>query len=146
MRRHACLQKQERWTSRALFSLIFFLYTWAETVSECHIEGGKPGDSVGAIRNARIGTTDIYHRQRLLAYSDLDRFYTYEFCDPLPYPVRNCVITLRITPITDGNRAFVEWSATFDCDPAEYDHWTAYFANEVWSKLLESLKRRLSHP
>ena len=119
-------------------------YTWAGTVSESHIEEGKSGKEVGAVRRARLGDTNIYHRQRLLAYSDLTRSYTYEFCEPFPYPVRNCVITLRVTPVIDGNRAFVEWWGTFDCEPSEYEHWTVYFAHEVWAKLLESLKRRLS--
>jgi DNA-binding transcriptional MerR regulator len=95
--------------------------------------------------NAHLGDTSIFHRQRLLAHSDLDRFYTYKFCEPFPYPIRNCVITLRVTPVVDGNRAFVEWSATFDCEATEYDHWTIYFANEVWAKALESLKKYFSH-
>ena len=28
------------------------------------------------------------------------------------------VATLRLTPVTDGDRTFAEWSAEFDCDPA----------------------------
>jgi hypothetical protein len=119
-------------------------YTWAGTVSESYIEEGKSGVEVGAVRSARLGDSGIIHRQRLLAHSDLDRFYTYEFCEPFPYPVRNCIITLRVTPVVDGNRALVQWSGTFDCDASEYDHWTTYFAHEVWAKLLESLKQRLS--
>jgi hypothetical protein len=96
----------------------FGTYTWTGSVSESFLEEGKSGVEVGAIRNARLGDTSIFHRQRLLAHSDLDRFYTYEFCEPFPYPIRNC-------------------------EPAEYDHWTTYFANEVWAKALGSLKRYL---
>ncbi|GHO97329.1 hypothetical protein KSF_073770 [Reticulibacter mediterranei] len=118
-------------------------YTWAGTVSECHIEEGKSGTTVGAIRSARLGDTNTYHRQRLLAHSDLDRSYTYEFCEPYPYPVRDCIITLRVTPISDGNRTFVEWSGTFDCELSKRDHWTHYFAHEVWAKLLQSLREHL---
>ena len=119
-------------------------YTWAETVSESHIENGKAGDAVGAVRVARLGDTNIYHRQRLLAHSDLDRFLTYEFCEPYPYPVRIYHATLRVTPIVDGNRAFVEWWAMFDCEAAEHEHWTNYFAQEVFAKLLKSLSARLA--
>lgn len=124
----------------------FGAYTWAGSVSESSIEGGKVGAEVGAIRNARLGDTNVFHRQRLLAYSDLDRFYTYEFCEPFPYSIRNCLMTLRVTPVVDGNRAFVEWSAIFDCEAAAYDYFTMYFAHEVWEKALESLKRRLAQP
>jgi hypothetical protein len=120
----------------------FGSYTWAGSVSESFIEEGKAGTEVGAIRNARLGNTVVIHRQRLLAYSDLERFYSYEFCEPFPYPIRNCVITLRVTPIVDNNGSFVEWYATFDCDAAEYDHWTTYFPEAVWSKALAALKQR----
>lgn len=121
-------------------------YTWAGSVSESYIEEEKSGVAVGVIRNAHLGNTSIFHRQRLLAHSDLDRFYIYEFCEPFPYPVRSYVATMRVTPIIDGNRAFVEWWATFDCEASEYDHWIAYFANEVWAKALGSLKQSFSRP
>ena len=44
---------------------------WVEGIDESHIEGGKSGDAVGAIRNFSTGNTRV--RQRLLAHSDLDR-------------------------------------------------------------------------
>ena len=31
---------------------------------------------------------------------------------------RGYVATLRLTPVTDGDRTFAEWSAEFECDPA----------------------------
>jgi len=116
---------------------------WTDDPVECYIEQGKSGDAVGAIRNIRMGDTLI--RQVLLAHSDLDRFYTYEFFESIPYPVRNYQATLRLTPIVDGNRTFVEWWATFDCDPKEYDHWTAFFTNEGFAKWLNTLRSHLKH-
>ena len=47
---------------------------WVESVTESHIEDGKSGDAIGAIRNFVEYGTSI--RQRLVAHSDLDRFYT----------------------------------------------------------------------
>src|SRR5579863_6355894 len=54
---------------------------WVESVTESHIEDGKSGDAIGCIRNFVEHGSRI--RQRLLARSDLDRFYTYESCGPL---------------------------------------------------------------
>jgi Polyketide cyclase / dehydrase and lipid transport len=77
------------------------------------IEESKSGDAVGAVRSVRMGDTRI--RQRLLAHSDIDRFYTYEFCGPQRCPtLRNFRATLRATPIVDGNKAFIEWWTTYD--------------------------------
>jgi len=114
---------------------------WVDGVSESYIEEGKSGDTVGAIRNVHIG--DTYIRQRLLAHSDLDRSQTYEFCDSIPYPLSNYKASLHVTPITDGNKAFVEWEATFDCEPSECDSWAAFFASS-FAKWLESLRAHLA--
>lgn len=54
-------------------------------------------------------------RERLLALSDYDFSCTYEILES-PMGVSNYVATLKLTPITDGNRCFAEWSAEFDCD------------------------------
>jgi hypothetical protein len=114
---------------------------WVDGVDESRIEEGKSGDAVGAVRNIRMGETRV--RQRLLAHSDVERFYTYAACEPFRFPVHDFVATIRVTPIVDGNRAFVEWSATFDCGENERDHWTAFFAR-AFAGWLESLRRRLA--
>jgi len=75
---------------------------WVDGVDESRIEEGKSGDAVGAIRNVRMGETRV--RQRLLAHSDVERFYTYAACEPFRFPVRDFTATIRVTPIVDGNR------------------------------------------
>lgn len=89
---------------------------WVTSVTESHIEEGKTGDTVGAIRNFVEYGTRI--RQRLVAHSDLDRFYTYESCEPLG-AITFYQGTGRIIPIVDGNRAFMEWSVNFECPESE---------------------------
>jgi hypothetical protein len=52
-------------------------------------------------------------REQLLGLSDFD--YTCVYCLlETSLPVDNCVSTLHLTPITDGDRTFAEWSADFD--------------------------------
>jgi len=113
-------------------------YGWAGVVSETHIEENKSGDAVGCIRNVRVGDRVI--RQKLLAHSDRNRCYTYALCEPLPFPLRDYEATLRITPVTDGNRAFVEWWATFDCADNEREQWTGHFISSfgTWLEALRS--------
>jgi hypothetical protein len=76
-------------------------------------------------------------RQRLLAQSDVERSQTYEFCGPPTLPVTGFQATLRITPVIDGNRAFVEWWANFDCEAASRDELVAILRN-WFGKWLES--------
>jgi len=117
-------------------------YQWAGVVAETHIEDGRSGDAVSGIRNVDLGDRCI--RQRLLVHSDLERSYTYAFCDPIPFPVRDYQATLRVTPVVDSNRAFVEWWATFDCTDGRRDHWTSHFEKEGFAKWLASLRTHLS--
>ncbi len=114
---------------------------WTDVPIETTIEEGKAGDAVGAILH--VCSTDTNIRQQLLALSDCDRYFTYAFCGPSSPPVRHYEATLRVTPIIDGNRAFIEWWATFDCDASEYDHWTAFYANS-FAKWLGSLRTHLT--
>ena len=52
---------------------------WVASVTESHMEDGKSGDAVGAIRSFEEYGARI--RQRLLAHSDLERSYIYESCE-----------------------------------------------------------------
>src|ERR1051325_11780291 len=69
-------------------------YAWAGVESETVIEDGKMGDQVGAVRRVTYGGNVI--RQALLAHSDVERCYTYEFCGAPPFPVRDYVATIRV--------------------------------------------------
>jgi hypothetical protein len=92
---------------------------WVGGAGESAIEDGKSGDTVGCVRNVLYQERRI--RQRLLAQSDVERSLTYEFCDAATLPLTDYQATLRISDVTDGERAFVEWWATFDCDPVRRD-------------------------
>lgn len=113
---------------------------WVGGAGESRIEAGKSGDTVGAVRNV------LYHgrriRQRLVAQSDVERSQTYEFCDAPTLPMIAFRGTLRVTPVVDGNRAFVEWWADFDCDPVSRDELVATL--QGWfGKWLESLRQSM---
>jgi hypothetical protein len=89
---------------------------WVASVTESHIEDGRSGDAVGAIRSFEEYGTRI--RQRLLAHSDRDRSYVYESCGTLG-AITYYEGTARVIPIVDGNRALLEWSINFDCPPRD---------------------------
>ena len=81
-------------------------------------------------------------RQKLLAASDIDRSQSYEFCGEPPMPVQRYRATLKVTPVTEGDRAFVEWWATFDCAPGRQDEWTGFF-RDSFGRWLSSLRRHI---
>lgn len=98
----------------AVWSVIrlFDHYSWAGVPGETIIEAERQGDQVGSVRRFTRDAEAV--RQALLAHSDLDRSYSYAFLSELPMPARNYLATIRVTPVVDGERSFVEWWATFD--------------------------------
>jgi len=113
---------------------------WVDGAGESEIEAGKSGDAVGAVRNVLYQDKRI--RQRLLAMSDVERSQTYEFADAGAIPLQNYRATLRLMPIVDGDRTFVEWWATFDCESERREEQVGVF-RESFARWLGSLRRML---
>ena len=111
-------------------------------VVSSEIEDGLDGDQVGCVRSFMVDDGN-HIRERLLAHSDTDRFYTYNF-EKTHFDVDSYHATLRVTPVTDGNTAFVEWWTTFDSDRDRIAYWEDFFANEVFQNALNALKEHFS--
>ena len=89
------------------------LPAWHPAIAESRIELQFPSDKVGCIRNFVLKDGGRI-REQLLALSDYDFSCTYTILES-PMGVSNYIATLKLTPITDGPRTFIEWSAEFDC-------------------------------
>jgi len=117
------------------------LATWhGGLVASSEIEGGKSGDQVGGVRSFKL-TDGTHLREQLLSHSDAERSYSYDF-QKTPFDVDNYCATIRVTPVTDGNKSFVEWWTTFDCDRDRIGHWEDFFASQVFQGGLDALKQR----
>src|SRR5947209_1489858 len=76
----------------------------------------------------------------LVALSDAKRFYSYTFVSS-PVPVRNHRTTLRVLPITDGDRSYVEWLSRFEIAP-EHETQLVELMNRNFLNDLRSLAER----
>jgi len=112
---------------------------WHPRIADSQIENGEPSDKVGCIRNFRLQNGDQI-REQLLALSDYDTFCTYAILES-PMPIENYVATLRLTPVSDGDRCFVEWSAEFDCAPEVEADVSNGIATNVFQGGFDALKR-----
>jgi hypothetical protein len=112
---------------------------WHPAIRESRIENGEPADKVGCVRDFYLQNGDRI-RERLLGLSDYDMFCTYSILDS-PMPLENYVATLRLTPVTDGDRTFAEWSAEFDCEPDAEPDLVGGIGSNVFQGGFESLKR-----
>jgi uncharacterized protein YndB with AHSA1/START domain len=118
------------------------LPAWHPLIADSRIESGGASDRIGCIRN--FHTKDGGQiREQLLTLSDLDYECTYSILES-PMGVVNYVATLKLTPITDGNRTFAEWSAEFDCDEARERELSQAIGQGVFQGGFDALKRRFN--
>jgi len=88
---------------------------WLPFVKSSPIEDGGDPTRVGCVRVV-TQTDGAVFREVLIALSDAQRSSSYTFVGS-PVPVRDHRTTLRVLPITDGDRSYVEWSSRFEIAP-----------------------------
>jgi len=115
---------------------------WHPRIRDSRIENGEPSDRVGCVRDFHLQNGDRI-REKLLGLSDYDYFCTYSILES-PMPLTGYIATLRLTPVTDGDRTFGEWTAEFDCDPAEEDGLVAGIGENVFLAGFNALKRQMA--
>lgn len=115
---------------------------WHPRIRDSRIENGEPGDRVGCVRDFHLQNGDRI-REKLLGLSDYDYFCTYSILES-PMPLTGYIATLRLTPVTDGDRTFGEWTAEFDCDPVEEDGLVAGIGENVFLAGFNALKRQMA--
>jgi hypothetical protein len=111
-------------------------------VAESRIEMNLPADKVGCIRNFTMRDGGRL-REQLLALSDYEYSMTYNILES-PMPLTNYIATLRLFPITDGNRTFAEWTAEFDCAPAVEAELVRNIGQNVFQGAFTSLNQILA--
>ncbi len=112
---------------------------WHPLIRDSRIEEAFPSDKVGCIRNFNLQNDDNI-REQLLGLSDYDKFCTYAILES-PMPLTDYVATIRLTPVTDGEKCFVEWSAEFNCSVDDEADLVGGIGGNVFQSGFDALKR-----
>ena len=86
---------------------------------ESHIEDGKDASTIGCGRNFQLAS-GARIREKLLDFSDPNFLVSYSILET-PQPLTNHKATLQLRRVTDGDRTYAEWTASFDAAPEEAD-------------------------
>ena len=117
------------------------LADWHPLIVDCHIEENQPSDRVGCVRNFRLEDGANF-RERLLSLNDFKK--TFSYCiEECPLPLENYVATVKLSPVTDGNRTFVSWSSTFQCPPDAEQELSELVEDGVYRAGLEAIRKIL---
>src|SRR5436305_1728997 len=117
------------------------LPSWHPSIAESRIEGAEPADKIGCVRDFRLRNGDRI-REKLLGLSDYDMFCTYSILES-PMGVENYVATLRLTPVTDGDRTFWQWESRFTTRPADQEGITQMVAEQIYQAGFEAVRNHL---
>lgn len=112
---------------------------WHPRIRDSRIEDALPSDKIGCIRNFHLQSGDMI-REQLVGMSDYDLFFSYAMLEG-PMPLWDYMATLRLTPVTDGDRCFAEWSAEFSCEPSNETDLCNGIATNVFQGGFDALKR-----
>ncbi len=111
---------------------------WHPRIRDSRIENGEPSDRVGCVRNFHLKDGGNI-REQLLAFSDADCYCTYTILNS-PLPIVNYVSTIRLRPVTDGDRTYAEWSATFDVEADQKEAMEQTLTRGVYRAGFDALK------
>jgi len=116
------------------------LANWHPLIVLSRIEKGHPADKVGCVRNCQF-KDGARIREKLLSLSDYDYTCTYSILES-PMDVSDFVATLRLFPVTEGNRCFVEWLAEFDCPQGKSAELAETVGDGMFQSGFDALKKR----
>ncbi|MFN4100346.1 MAG: SRPBCC family protein [Pararhodobacter sp.] len=110
---------------------------WNPGIKESAIEDGRDADSVGCIRAFRLADGTLV-RERLLELDDSRYRLAYNFETPA-FPVENYYAVLELIPVTNGDRTFVRWWASFDEAEADKGKYAEIVSQGVFAGGLKAL-------
>ncbi|WP_225768278.1 SRPBCC family protein [Inquilinus sp. Marseille-Q2685] len=113
---------------------------WHPAIASSKVEDGGSPDRIGCVRSMELAGGGTV-RERLLTLSDSEHSVTYAIL-AAPMPVENYVATLRLLPVTDGNRSFAEWTAEFDVAAENEAAMRKLIGQGVFQTGFDSLKQR----
>jgi hypothetical protein len=116
------------------------LPVWTPFVAESRIESAMASDQVGCIRNFRLKDGGVI-REKLLALSDYDLSCTYAILES-PMGVSDYTATLSLTPVTETNATFAQWTADFRCPAEREPDLVRQIGEGVFQAAFTALKQR----
>jgi uncharacterized protein YndB with AHSA1/START domain len=118
------------------------LPSWHPRMVESHIEDGKPATEIGCVRNFNLASGPKL-REQLTAFSD-DEFLTSYAIVETPQPISNHSATLQLRRVTDGDRTYAEWTATFDAPAEKADELAAGMGANVFQGGFNALQEHFT--
>jgi hypothetical protein len=111
---------------------------WSGIKAGAGVEDGMLGNEAGAMKSLQQDGKQIF--ERLIAHSDVNRSYVYEYHEPAFLPISSYRATISVYPIVETAKAFVEWWADLDDVTGDNGQPIGEVLNRGFAKSLISLR------
>jgi len=111
---------------------------WHPAVAVSRIEERRSSDEIGCVRDFALKQGGAI-REQLLSLSDRDYSFTYCILDA-PIPLEGYVATVRLKPVTDGNRTFWHWQSEFKPPPEREAELTRMVGEDIYEGGFSAIK------
>jgi hypothetical protein len=111
---------------------------WHPIVRDSHIEGGGPADRVGCVRSFHV-QSGAHIREELTALSDQDFSFSYRILEA-EVGLMNYVAHMKLIPVTEDNRTFLQWWSRFDTPPGEEESLKRMVEDEVYQAGIDAIR------
>ncbi len=115
---------------------------WHPAIARSMIEGGRASDAIGCIRSFYL-QDGAHIREQLLMLSDFDFHFSYSIIES-DLDLQDYVADLKLTPITDGNRTFGEWTAEFNTTQGKETEMAGTVSEKVFQAGFDALKEKFT--
>ena len=117
---------------------------WHPAIAHSEIEQGEQPDQVGCVRAFSLKNGAVL-REQLLTLSDENYVSTYCILDST-IPLKRYVATMKLSPVTDGNRTFWHWESTFSTPPGMEAELATAVGTGVYETGFKALQEYLRRP
>jgi hypothetical protein len=116
-------------------------HRWHPPIAESRLADGGSADEVGCVRRLRLAGGEEL-TEKLLGLSDLETSYTYCLLET-PIPLFNYVAEVRLVPVTDGDRTFWRWQASFTTRRGDTDAMTTLVRDGIMRSGFSAMRHHL---
>jgi len=116
---------------------------WIEMVHASEPENGDQSPTIGSIRKLTVGDNRHTTRERLVSYDALNRHMTYELPEYRPFGMSHYLGAIRVLPVTDSGKTFIEWYGHYACDDVADVPRVEAGLRGIYTSFLADLRRHL---
>ena len=128
---------QEIWALVRDFSA---LSEWLPGVASGTLDEGGTANGIGSTRRLVFADGGTM-REKLLGLSEQDTSITFAIIES-ELPIKDYVSTIRLQPVTDGDRSYISWTGEFEVTGDQHEQMAQRMKHDIYQPGFDSLRKR----